>query len=133
MKTLIFRVRNFIFRKLLLSNDNRVVLKPGPLLLALLIALATLFSFIELTRRTSMKKVFEYDLMLDIMNSQNISNRKIMCPVKKLNDSFNQNQMFIKKYYLNLDHVNKHDSNSEGKFVGNSYSMNLTDTRKQEE
>lgn len=129
MKPFIFRARNFIFRKILLSHDNRMVLKPKALLMTLLIALTAVYSLVELSKRTSMKKVFEYDLMLDIMNSQNISNRKIMCPVKRLNDSFNQNKKFTEKYYLSLNALNKRESNASS----SSYSLKLTDKRKPDE
>lgn len=133
MKPFIFRARNFIFRKVLLSHDKRIVLKPKAFVLTLLIGLTAVYSLVKLTKRTSMKKVFEYDLMLDIMNSQNISNRKIMCPAKRLNDSFNQNQKFIEKYYLSLNALNKRESNAEKLFSISSYSLKLEDTRKPEE
>lgn len=97
--------------------------------MTLLIALTAVYSLVELSKRTSMKKVFEYDLMLDIMNSQNISNRKIMCPVKRLNDSFNQNKKFTEKYYLSLNALNKRESNASS----SSYSLKLTDKRKPDE
>lgn len=45
----------------------------------------------------------EYDLMWDALQTQNVSNYKIMCDVKRLNDTFHFEQKFMNDHYLDLD------------------------------
>jgi hypothetical protein len=129
MKIFIVRALNFVIRKLFLSHDNRLELKPKAILLALLWLAIIIYSIIELVGKLSVRQIFEYDLMLDIINSQNITNRKIMCPVKRLNDSFNMKKKFTETYYLNIGIFNKHTASYKKQFSSISYSLDLKDEK----
>jgi hypothetical protein len=129
MKIFIVRALNFVIRKLFLSHDNRLELKPKAILLALFWLAIIIYSIIELVGKLSVRQIFEYDLMLDIINSQNITNRKIMCPVKRLNDSFNMKKKFTETYYLNIGIFNKHTASYKKQFSSISYSLDLKDEK----
>lgn len=80
-----------------------------------------------------MQKPPEYDLMLDVATSQNISNGNIMCDTRKINDLFSENRKFMDIYFLKVTDSIKRQAVNDYKYSSIDYSLNLTDKNKEAE
>jgi len=118
------RLLNFVFSYFFLSKEHRPQLKVRTILISALVIVI----FFKIGYKVSfMYTGAEYDLMLDALQTQNVTNYKIMCANKRINDSFTRNQLFFADHYLNLgmEHVRRAsiDKNMHSAVV---YDLNLT-------
>ena len=127
LRLIIFRFQSFLVRRHFISNDNRIVLKPKALLLTFLLVIAAIYGIDKLLNNPKMS--FEYDLMLDVATSQNISNSRIICSSKRINDTFSINKIFIDNYFLKLDMLAKRNASYKKQFSSISYSLDLKDEK----
>lgn len=129
LRLLVFRALSYVVRKLFLSHDNRIVFKPRELLIALLLVSTTVLALVLLLTGRSP----EYDLMLDVATSQNISNGNIVCKNKKINDLFSENRKFMDTYFLKVTGSMKRQAVIEHKYSSIDYSLNITDRNNEAE
>jgi len=125
MRLIVVRFFNYFLRLLFLSEDNRPQLKVRILLITALVIVAIIKVLLQISQM--IYTAVEYDLMWDALQTQNVSNYKIMCDTRRINDSFARNQQFLADYYLSLgmDHVRR--ANNNKKMYSNIvYDLNLT-------
>ena len=125
MRLFVVRLLNYFLRSLFLSEDNRPQLKVRLLLITALVIVAFVKAIFQIS--FMIYTAAEYDLMWDALQTQNVSNYKIMCDSKRINDSFTRSQQFFADYYLSLGMEHVRRANVNKKMHSNIvYDLNLT-------